>query len=108
MREYLTRRGNSKFRPDQISQSRCRLLGYDLEFLTIEGSKIPSRFLKTHRQDNVGIEAYDKGAEILFDFFKKELQQYRTPELSELGHRIIETCLNNGTVEDYERLIPKK
>jgi hypothetical protein len=108
MREYLTRRGNSKFRPDQISQSRCRLLGYDLEFLTIEGSKIPSRFLKTYRQDNVGLEAYDKGAEILFEFFKKELEQYRRPELSELGHRIIETCLNNGTVEDYERLIPKK
>ncbi len=108
MREYLTRRGNSKFRPDQITQARCHLLGYELEFLTIEGSKIPSRFLKTYRQDNVGTEAYDKGAEILFDFFKKELEQYRTPELAELGHRIIETCLNNGTVEDYERLIPKK
>ncbi len=108
MREYLTRRGNSKFRPDQITQARCHLLGYELEFLTIEGSKIPSRFLKTYRQDHVGIEAYDKGAQILFDFFKRELEQYRTPELSELGHRIIETCLNNGTVEDYERLIPKK
>lgn len=108
MREYLTRRGNSKFRPDQITQARCPLLGYEMEFLTIEGSKIPSRFLKTYRQDQVGTEAYDKGAQILFDFFKRELEQYRTPELSELGHRIIETCLNNGTVEEYEKLIPKK
>ncbi len=57
MREYLTRRGNSKFRPDQISQARCALLGYDLEFLTIEGSKIPSRFLKTYKQPELGVEA---------------------------------------------------
>ncbi|MDP2237320.1 MAG: DUF4914 family protein [Bacteroidales bacterium] len=108
MREYLTRRGNSKFRPDQISQARCPLLGYELEFLTIEGSKIPSRFLKTYKQPEVGFEGYDKGAAILTEFFKKELEQYRTPELSELGHRIIDTCLNNGTVEDYEKLITRK
>lgn len=108
MREYLTRRGNSKLRPDQIDQARCPLLGYELEFLTIEGSKIPSRFLKTYKQPEVGMEGYDKGAAILTEFFKKELEQYRTPELSELGHRIIETCLNNGTVEDYERLITRK
>jgi hypothetical protein len=108
MREYLTRRGNSKFRPDQITQARCHLLGYELEYMTIEGNKIPSRFLKTYKQDNVGTKGYDKGAEILFEFFKRELQQYRTPELSELGHRIIDTCLSNGTVEDYEQLIPKK
>lgn len=108
MREYLTRRGNSKFRPDQISAARCPLLGYELEFLTIEGSKIPSRFLKTYKQPELGFEGYDKGAEILTKFFYKELEQYRTPELSELGHRIIETCLNNGSLDDYEKLIPKK
>lgn len=108
MREYLTRRGNSKFRPDQISAARCPLLGYELEFLTIEGSKIPSRFLKTYKQPELGFEGYDKGAEILTKFFHKELEQYRTPDLSELGHRIIETCLNNGSLDDYEKLIPKK
>lgn len=107
MREYLTHRGNSKFRPDQISQARCPLLGYEMEFLTIEGAKIPSRFLKTYKQPEVGMEGYDKGAEILTAFFKKELEQYRTPDLSDLGHRIIDTCLNNGTVEEYERLIPR-
>ncbi|PKP51327.1 MAG: DUF4914 domain-containing protein [Bacteroidetes bacterium HGW-Bacteroidetes-1] len=108
MREYLTRRGNSKFRPDQVSQARCPLLGYEMEFLTIEGSKIPSRFLKTYKQPEVGFAGYDKGAEIITSFFKKELEQYRTKELSDLGHRIIETCLNNGTAEDYEKLIPRK
>lgn len=108
MREYLTRRGNSKFRPDQITAARCALLGYELEFLTIEGSKIPSRFLKTYKQPELGIEGYDKGAAILSEFFRKELEQYRTPELLPLGHQIIETCLNGGSVEDYEKLIPKK
>lgn len=108
MREYLTRRGNSKFRPDQVSEAPCHLLGYELEFLTIEGSKIPSRFLKTYKQPQLGMEAYEKGAAILYDFFRRELEKYRTPELSELGHRIIETCLSNGTAADYEKLIPKK
>ena len=108
MREYLTRRGNSKFRPDQISQARCHLLGYELEFLTIEGSKIPSRFLKTYKQAEVGFEGYDKGAKILEEFFKKELEKFRTPELSPLGHQIIDTCLANGKVEDYYKLIPKR
>jgi hypothetical protein len=108
MREYLTRRGNSKFRANQISQARCHLLGYELEFLTIEGSKIPSRFLKTYKQHEVGFEGYDKGAQILTEFFKKELKKFRTPELAPLGHKIIETCLNNGTVEDYYTLIPRR
>ena len=108
MREYLTRRGNSKFRPDQITEAPCSLLGYELEFLTIEGAKIPSRFLKTYKQPEVGFEGYNKGAAILTEFFRKELEQYRTAELSPLGHQIIDTCLNGGTVEDYEALIPRK
>jgi hypothetical protein len=108
MREYLTRRGNSKFRPDQISPALCPLLGYELEYLTIEGSKIPSRFLKTYKQPELGIDGYNKGAEILTEFFYKELEQYRTPELSELGHRIIDACLAGATAEQYEMLIPRK
>jgi len=108
MREYLTRRGNVKFRPDQISQARCHLLGYEIEYLTIEGSKIPSRFLKPYKQPEVGFEGYDMGASILEDFFRKELEKFRTPELSALGHQIIETCLANGTIEDYYKLIPRR
>jgi hypothetical protein len=109
MREYLTRRGNSRFRPTQISQARCKLLGYELDYLTIEGSKIPSRFLKTYKQPDVDFEGYDKGAAMLEEFFTRELQQYRTPELSELGHKIIDLYLSgDGTVEAYQKLIPKK
>lgn len=108
MREYFTRRGNSKFRPDQISQARCHLLGYELEFLTIEGSKIPSRFLKTYNQKEVGTKGYDKGAEIIFTFFKQELEKYRTPDLSPLGHQIIDLCYQDATTDEYEKMIPNK
>ncbi len=101
MREYLTRRGNSKFRADQIQHARCPLLGYELNFLTIEGAKIPSRFLKVYKQPDVGFEGYDLGGEMLKEFFKKELPQYLVPGLSDLGRRIIETCLNDGSVQDY-------
>ena len=76
MREYLTRRGNAKLRSDQYQEARCPLLGYELNYLTIEGAKIPSRFLQVHRQTEVGIEGYDAGAQILYGFFKKELQKF--------------------------------
>ncbi|TVQ91171.1 MAG: DUF4914 family protein [Bacteroidetes bacterium] len=107
MREYLTRRGNSRFRHTQIQPARCNLLGYELNYLTIEGSKIPSRFLKVYKQPEVGFEGYDKGAAMLSEFFKKELQQYKVEGLSDLGREIIELCLNDGGVDDYEKLIKK-
>jgi len=105
MREYLTRRGNAQLRQDQYQASRCPLLGYELNYLTIEGAKIPSRFLKVYKQDEVGLGGYDAGAEKLYDFFKEELVQYLTPELNPLGRKIIETCLNGASVADYEVMI---
>jgi hypothetical protein len=106
MREYLTRRGNAKLRSDQTQNARCPLLGYEINYLTIEGAKIPSRFLQVHRQTEVGIEGYDAGAQVLYDFFKKELTQYLTPELSVTGRRIIEACNSGATVDDYNSIIP--
>ncbi len=106
MREYLTRRGNAKLRSDQYQEARCPLLGYELNYLTIEGAKIPSRFLQVHRQVEVGTEGYDAGAEILYDFFNKELQQFLTPELLSTGRRIIEACLSGAGVEKYNAIIP--
>lgn len=106
MREYLTRRGNAKLRSDQYQPALCPLLGYELNYLTIEGAKIPSRFLKTYKQDELGLEGYNAGADKLYDFFRDELKQYLTPELSPLGREIIEACLNNATIEDYIKLIP--
>lgn len=106
MREYLTRRGNVQLRADQYQPARSPLLGYELNYLTIEGVKIPSRFLQVHRQPEVGVEGYDAGAKILFDFFKNEIQKYLTPELAPLGREIIEACLNGANMDDYNNLIP--
>lgn len=105
MREYLTRRGNAKLRKDQYQASRCPLLGYELNYLTIEGAKIPSRFLQVHKQTEVGTAGYDAGADKLFEFFKAELTQYLTPELDPKGREIIEACLNGASVADYERML---
>jgi len=106
MREYLARRGNAQLRADQYQPARCPLLGYELNYLTIEGAKIPSRFLQVHRQVEVGVAGYDAGAEILTGFFKKELEQFLTPELNPLGRKIIEACLANASVEEYNEIIP--
>lgn len=106
MREYLARRGNAQLRADQYQPARCPLLGYELNYLTIEGAKIPSRFLKVHRQPEMGEQGYDAGAEILTQFFKKELEQFLTPELNPLGRKIIEACFANATVEEYNEIIP--
>lgn len=106
MREYLTRRGNAKLRKDQYQAARTPLLGYELNYLTIEGAKIPSRFLQVHKQTEMGTEGYDKGANQLYDFFRKELQQYLVPELNPLGRQIIEACLNGASVEEYNAFIP--
>jgi hypothetical protein len=81
MREYLTRRGNAKFRPDQYQPARCPLLGYELNYLSIEGSKVPTRFLKVYRQVEIGEEGYDKGAAMLTEFFHTELKKYLQPDL---------------------------
>lgn len=107
MREYLTRRGSLKLREDQYSPARCPLLGYELNYLTLEGAKIPSRFLKVYRQNEVGEEGYDKGAQILSDFFKKEVRKYLTNELNPIGRDIIQICLHDGKLEDYIKVFPQ-
>jgi len=105
MREYLTRRGNANLRKEQYQAARCPLLGYELNYLTIEGAKIPSRFLQVYKQDEVGKAGYDEGAAKLYDFFKEELQQYLTPDLNPKGREIIEACLRGATVAEYEELL---
>lgn len=106
MREYLTRRGNAKLRPDQFQPARCPILGYELNYLTIEGAKIPSRFLKVYRQKEVGEEGYDAGAEMLYNFFRQEISKYLTPDLLPLGRQIIEACLNGVSAEEYNKFLP--
>ncbi|RKZ92507.1 MAG: DUF4914 domain-containing protein, partial [Gammaproteobacteria bacterium] len=106
MREYLTRRGAAKLRNDQYQAARCPLLGYELNYLTLEASKIPTRFLKVYRQPEVGIEGYDAGAQLLQKFFHEELQKYLKKDLLITGKKIIEACLSNASVEEYNEIIP--
>ena len=72
--------------------------------MKVEGRQIPKWFLKVEYQEEVGKKAYDKGAEILYDFFIKTLAQFQDDTLDPLGKRIIECCLDNGSVEDYEQV----
>lgn len=106
MREYLTRRGVAKLKKDQYQAARCPLLGYELNYLTIEGSKIPSRFLKVYNQAEVGIEGYDQGAEQLQKFFKEELHKYLKDDLLGIGKRIIDACMSNASIEEYNQIVP--
>ena len=106
MREYLTWRGAAKLRTDQYQPARSPLLGYELNYLTIESSKIPSRFLKVYNQLEVGTEGYDAGAEILQKFFNEELQKYLKGDLMQIGKKIIDACLSNASVDDYNSIVP--
>jgi len=104
-REYLARKGNANFTDHQIMPARCNVLGYALKYMTFEGRTIPEWMLRVELQREVQEEGYDAGAEILLEFFHRMLNQFMTPELDDLGKQIIECCLNNGTVEDYEKLM---
>ena len=73
-RDYLARRGTVQFKKEQLVESRCPLLGYSLENLRVDGTYIPKVLLRTELQPEIGIEGYDKGAEILGHFFKEELK----------------------------------
>jgi hypothetical protein len=104
-REYLARKGNANFPADQLSASRCSLLGYALNTMKVEGIQIPKWFLKVEYQEEVGKEAYDQGAKILYDFFIKTLSQFQDNTLDPLGNRIIECCLDHGRVDEYEQIL---
>jgi hypothetical protein len=54
----------------------------------------------------VGEAAYDAGAEILTEFFHRELTGFLHDELHPTGRKIIDCCLDGGSLEDYVRLIP--
>ena len=106
-RDFLARRGGAKFRPESLVNSRCGLLGYSPEQVKIDGTYIPRGFLQVNHQSEVGNDGYDASAAILSAFFKSECEKFLVPELDPLGRKIIETCLADGTVEDYFDLIPK-
>jgi len=104
-REYLARRGSSRFQPHQIRPARCSLLGYAMHQIQVEGQQIPRWFLQVDTQPEVGEESYDQGAQTLGTFFRTFLKDYLEDDLNPLGRQIIDCCLNGGTLEDYEKII---
>ncbi len=105
-REYLARRGGVNMKMDRLTPARCPLMGYSMNEMKIDGQRIRSKFLRPETQDTLGVEGYDVGAKILYDFFAKELSLYDIEELHPIGKQILEVFKNNGTVEDYEAVIP--
>jgi hypothetical protein len=107
-REYIARRGSAKFKPDQLKEARCTLLGYGLESLKVDGQYIRRAFLQPERQQEVGKDGYDAGAAILVEFFKKEAAKFHTEELNPLGRQIIDCLLRDAPLQDYIDLIPMR
>lgn len=100
-REYIARRGNLRFRPGQLIEARCPLLGYSLPSMKVSGLPIAKGLLRAHEQVELGLEGYDAGAEILNGFFRTELEKFITPQLDRLGRTIIDICMSGGGVADY-------
>ena len=105
-REYLARRGGTKFHPDQLRASKCALLGYSLAGVKVEGTVLPRELLEVDRQPEVGESGFASGAAILSGFFKKELAKFDTPGLDPLGREIIACCMREGTLDEYLNLMP--
>lgn len=106
-REFIARRGGAAFTKQQTNPARCPLLGYSMKPIMVEGRTIGPWFLEVDKQPEVGEAAYDVGAEILAEFFHKELQGFLDEDLHPLGRKIIDCCLSGGTLADYEALIQR-
>ncbi len=104
-REYFARRGVAKFTKEQLKPARCSLLGYTPARVVVEGVQIPEYFFNVEHQPEVGIETYDYGKEQLYKFFEKTLKEYLVPELNPLGKKIIECCLERGSIAELDALI---
>jgi hypothetical protein len=106
-REYLARRGNADFTAEQVLPARCPLAGYALRNLMLEGQTLTGLFLRPETQPEMGDAAYDEGARILKKFFDAQLSQFLESDLHPLGRKIIDCCLANGSIREYEQLIPQ-
>ena len=74
--------------------------------MRVESAQIPHLLLEVEQQPEVGEEAYDQGAQILNDFFRDTISVFLGDGLSDLGRQIIQCCLDGGTVQDYEAILP--
>ena len=104
-REYIARRGGIRFSSSKMKPSLCPLLGYTPGSIIVEGRTIGAWFFEVDKQPEVGPEAYQAGAAILRDFFRRELEVFLVKDLLPTGRKIIECCLSDGTVSDYKGLL---
>lgn len=107
-REYLSRRGQAPFKVDELINLGSPVLGYGMKNVKLDGKEIPSMMLNVAEQRHVGEEAFKAGADILTNFFKKELKQFLTPDLDDLGRKIIESFLNDASIEELNAIMPGK
>lgn len=105
-REYLARRGGVNMKMSQLVPARCSLMGYSLQEMKVDGQQIPFKFLRPETQTSLGLEGYDKGAKILYDFFAEKLVRYDLPQLHPIGKQIIQCFKHNGSIEDYCSITP--
>ncbi len=75
--------------------------------ITVEGQQIPRWLFHVDLQRELHAESYDVGAAQLQDFAVRELQHYLVDDLDPRGRAIIDRLIEGGSVEDFERLIPR-
>jgi hypothetical protein len=77
--------------------------------MQVEGTQIPHWLLEVNQQSEVGDDGYDVGAQMLWDFFCRELQPLAThTDLIGQGREIIDCCLSRGSLANFETvLIPE-
>jgi hypothetical protein len=56
----------------------------------------------------VGRAGYDKGAKLRSDFFKREIVKFDVPELSPIGKKIIDCCLEDAPLSEYIKIVPMR
>lgn len=105
-REYLARRGGVNMKMERLSPAPCALLGYCMKEMKVDGQDIRSAFLHPETQEQLGMDGYEKGAQILYDFFAKELEAFDVEELHPVGKQILECFKKRGTIEDYCTITP--
>jgi hypothetical protein len=105
-REYLARRGSAPFKAGDLKAARCPILGYQRETMLVEGQGIGTWFFDVSKQPEVGVEGYEAGAKILYDFFRTQLAKFDSSDMAAHGKQIIQACLDNASIEDYEKFTP--
>ena len=101
-REILARRGGVNYKQEQLVPSLCNLLGYTPKTLRFSNIPIPRGLLRVNEQIEVGEKAYQEGSIQIINFFKEQLTLYiQDNSLDPLGRMIIEMCLRDASLEDY-------